>query len=51
MSPRFICPHCHRSIDPLTLELAASDEAQYRICTECDSPIVLSIETEDTENP
>lgn len=49
MSPRFICPHCHRSIDPLTLEVAASAEVQYRICTECDSPIVLSIKTEDTE--
>lgn len=49
MYSRFICPYCHSSFDPLTLEVAASAEAQYRICTECDSPIVLSIKTEDTE--
>lgn len=41
MTPRIICPHCHRPIDPLTLEVAVSAEAHYRICPECDEPIVL----------
>lgn len=40
MSPRIICPHCHSSLDPQTLETAVSVEAQYRICPECDEPIV-----------
>ena len=43
MSPRFICPHCHNSIDPLTLDAAHSADAQYRICPECDEPVVLSV--------
>ena len=47
MPPRFICPYCHNSLDPLTLETADSAEAQYRICPECDSPIVLSVNSED----
>ena len=51
MYSRFICPHCHSSFDPLTLEVAASAEAQYRICTECDSPVVLSVDAEETEEP
>ena len=41
MTPRIICPHCHCAIDPLTLEAAVSAQAQYRICPECDSPIVV----------
>jgi len=42
MIPRFICPHCHQSIDPDTLEVADGSNAQYRICPACDAPIVLS---------
>ena len=49
MIPRFICPHCHYSIDPLALEAADSAGAQYRICPECDGPIVLSANSEDAE--
>ena len=49
MIPRFICPHCHYSIDPLALEVADSAKAQYRICPECDGPIVLSVNSEDAE--
>ncbi len=41
MTPRIICPHCHCAIDPLTLETAVSAQAQYRICPECDGPIVV----------
>lgn len=48
MISRFICPHCHHSIDPLTLETADGAHAQYRICPECDEPIVLTAEREDT---
>ena len=43
MTPRIICPHCHRPIDPLTLEVAESAEAHYRICPECDEFIVMSV--------
>ena len=50
MSPRFICPHCHNSIDPLTLDLAHSAEAQYRICPECDEAVVLSVSRNDADD-
>jgi hypothetical protein len=50
MPHRFICPHCHSSIDPLTLEVANSAKAQYRICTECDGLIVAFARTEDTDS-
>ena len=40
MSRRVICPHCHNSIDPLLLEVAVSARFQYRICPECDEPVV-----------
>ena len=42
MTPRFICPHCHQSIDPCTLEVADGANAQYRVCPACDAPVVLS---------
>lgn len=42
MTPRMICPHCHGPIDPQTLEPAASADWLYRICPECDEPIVLA---------
>lgn len=43
MIQRIICPHCHRPIDPLTLEVAVSAETHYLICPECDEPIVLFV--------
>ena len=52
MPSRFICPHCHHSIDPLTLETADCADVRYRICPECDEPIVLFDKREDTsESP
>ena len=42
MTPRFICPHCHQSIDPHTLEVADDANTQYRVCPACDEPVVLS---------
>ncbi len=51
MNPRIICPHCHSPIDPLTLEVAVSADAHYRICPECDEPIVLVMSSEDDELP
>ena len=43
MTPRIICPHCRSPIDPLTLEVAVSAGTHYRICPECDEPIVLLV--------
>ena len=40
MSRCVICPHCHSLIDPLLLEVAVSARFQYRICPECDEPVV-----------
>lgn len=51
MIPRFICPHCHFSIDPLTLEAADCTDAQFRVCPECDEPVVLSSRYEDISEP
>jgi len=50
MSPRFICPHCHNSIDPLTLDVALSAEGQYRICPECDEAVVLFVSRDDADD-
>ncbi len=41
MPTRFICPHCHSSIDPLDFEIAHSASQQYLICPECDDAFVL----------
>jgi len=41
MTPRFICPHCHRPIDPQTLEAACGAGVQYRICPDCDGPMIV----------
>jgi hypothetical protein len=49
MPTRFICPHCHSSIDPLDFEVAKSATQQYRICPECDDLIVLSAKNEEIE--
>lgn len=43
MNRRIICPHCRRPIDPLTLEVAVSAQAHYRICPECDEAIALFV--------
>lgn len=43
MPSRFLCPHCHHSIDPLALEIAGSPYAQYRVCPECDEPVVFYV--------
>ena len=43
MTYRFLCPHCHHSIDPLALEIAGSPHAQYRVCPECDEPVVFYV--------
>jgi len=48
MPSRFICPHCHHSIDPLALETADCADVRYRICPECDEPLVLSTRHQDT---
>lgn len=43
MTPRFICPHCHSPLDPLTMDAASTRGAQLRICPDCDEPIVLAL--------
>lgn len=47
MTSRFICPHCHNSIDPQTLEAASSAGTQYRVCPECDEPVMLFVPDDD----
>ena len=42
MTVRFICPHCHSSIDPLTMEAGDGMGGRYRICPDCDQPILLA---------
>ena len=51
MTPRIICPNCHSPIDPQTLEYAASDSVQFRICPACDEPIVLALTLAIAEPP
>lgn len=41
MTQRFICPHCHSPLDPNSMELASSNDAQLRVCPNCDEPVVL----------
>ena len=48
---RIICPHCRCPIDPLTLEIAASNQAQYRICPECDEAIVCTLSNDGDTRP
>lgn len=43
MTPRFICPHCHSPLDPLTMDKASTANARLRICPDCDEPIVLAV--------
>lgn len=49
MTPRIICPHCHCPIDPQSLEAAVGAGVCYRICPECDEPIVLCVDREENE--
>jgi len=45
MTERFICPHCHSPLAPLTMEAASSANARLSICPNCDEPIVMAINT------
>jgi hypothetical protein len=49
MTPRIICPHCHCPIDPQSLETAVGAGVCYRICPECDEPIVLSADRREED--
>lgn len=52
MSLRFICPHCHVSVDPAALELSQSDCAEFRVCPHCDTPVLLRARGElDAQHP
>ena len=42
MPQRFICPHCHSSVDPQAMESAASGWESYRVCPICDEPVPLA---------
>ena len=42
MSTRFICPHCHASLNPHAMERAYSDLAEYRICPACDEAVFFA---------
>jgi hypothetical protein len=46
MHLRFICPHCHISIDPQTMEAGDGLGGRYRFCPDCDQPILV-----DTPEP
>ena len=44
MTLRFICPHCHSPLDPLTMDNASTvTDVRLRICPDCDEPIVLAV--------
>jgi len=43
MTVRFICPHCHSSVNPLAMERACSDLVEYRICPDCDEPVFFAV--------
>lgn len=45
MPLRFICPHCHASVDPLAMERACSELAEYRVCPVCDEPVLVALRT------
>ena len=46
MTPRFISPHCHSPLDPLTMDAANTADVRLRICPDCDEPIVLTVATQ-----
>ncbi|WP_128106563.1 hypothetical protein [Azoarcus sp. DN11] len=43
MTARFICPHCHASLNPHAMERAYSDLAEYRICPACDEAVFFAL--------
>ena len=43
MTQRFICPHCHASVDPIRMERALSELAEYRICPGCDEAVFVAL--------
>lgn len=43
MTQRFICPHCHASVDPARMERALSELAEYRICPGCDEAVFVAL--------
>lgn len=43
MIARFICPHCHASLNPHAMERAYSDIAEYRICPACDEAVFFAL--------
>lgn len=43
MPARFICPHCHASLNPHAMERAYSDLAEYRICPACDEAVFFAL--------
>lgn len=43
MNTRYICPHCHASLNPHSMERAFSDVAEYRICPACDEAVFFSL--------
>ena len=51
MTPRFICPHCHSPLDPLTMDAASTADARLRICPDCDEPIVLTVAAQPERTP
>lgn len=44
-SSRFICPRCHSPLDPHSMDSASSNDAQLRICPNCDEPVVLTTQS------
>lgn len=43
MTQRFICPHCHASVEPARMERALSELAEYRICPGCDEAVFFAL--------
>lgn len=41
MPSRFICPHCHSPIDPQDMDVGHGLGGEYRICPDCDQPVLL----------
>jgi hypothetical protein len=49
MLARFLCPHCHASLDPEAMDTGACGRIELRICPACDMPVVL--DQPDTQVP
>jgi hypothetical protein len=50
MPPLFICPHCHSPIDPQNMDVGHGLGGEYRICPDCDQPILLGATASPTSN-